>query len=90
MSVLIRIPSALRKFTKGLDVVTVEAATVGEAMEALESRHPGVRQHVLDRTSVRRFVNLYVRGEDIRFLQGLDTALETGDVIAIVAAISGG
>jgi sulfur-carrier protein len=90
MKTIIRIPAALRRFTRGLDEVEVEASTVAEAIEALERDCPGVRDRILHGDSVRKFVNLYVRDEDIRFLNGLRTVVQHGDVIAIVSAIAGG
>ncbi|HEX9619960.1 MAG TPA: MoaD/ThiS family protein, partial [Polyangiaceae bacterium] len=64
--------------------------TVKEVIEQLESNHPGMRDRLLDEKGVRRFVNIYVGDEDIRFLDGLDTALKAGDEISIVPAIAGG
>lgn len=87
----VRIPTPLRKLTNGQDVVTVPAATVGELVQALESAYPGIRDRLLDdKGLVRRFVNIFVADEDIRFLKQLDTPLADGADVSIVPAIAGG
>ncbi len=86
----VRIPTPLRTLTGGEAAVTVEGATVGQLIENLEKAHPGMRDRLLDDKGVRRFVNVYVGDEDIRFLDGLDTAIEDGTEISIVPAIAGG
>lgn len=87
----VRIPTPLRKLTNGQDVVTVPAATVGELVQALESAYPGIRDRLLDdKGLVRRFVNIFVGDEDIRFLKQLDTPLADGADVSIVPAIAGG
>lgn len=87
----VRIPTPLRKLTNGQDVVTVPAATVGELVQALESAYPGMRDRLLDdKGLVRRFVNIFVGDEDIRFLKQLDTPLADGADVSIVPAIAGG
>lgn len=90
MSTTIRIPTPLRSLTGGNDEVTAEGVNVGEAIDDLERRHPGIRERLLDERGVRRFVNIYLGEEDIRFLQGLKTELKNGDVLSIVPAIAGG
>lgn len=90
MNTIIRIPTPLRTLTSGADEVTVAGATVAEALDDLERKHPGIRERLLDDKGVRRFVNVYVGEEDIRFLEGLRTALKAGDEISIVPAIAGG
>ncbi|HEX2881326.1 MAG TPA: MoaD/ThiS family protein [Polyangiaceae bacterium] len=90
MSVTIRIPTPLRTLTGGEDSVSVPGATVRAVIEAMEAKHPGIRERLLDEKGVRRHVNLYLGDEDIRFLDGLDTALKAGDEISIVPAIAGG
>lgn len=91
MGVVVRIPSPLRRLTQGLDKVDVEASTVAEVVERLEARFPGFRERLLDENGeVRYFVNIYVNGEDVRFLQGLDTATKPGDEVSIVPAVAGG
>ena len=86
----VRIPTPLRTLTGGADEVKAHGATVALVIEDLERRHPGVRDRLLDEKGVRRFVNLYVGDEDIRFLEGLQTALTGGEQISIVPAIAGG
>jgi molybdopterin converting factor small subunit len=89
-STTVRIPTPLRTLTGGQDEVKTAGATVGEVIENLEKSYPGIRDRLLDEKGVRRFVNIYVGDEDIRFLDGLKTAVKSGDLIAIVPAIAGG
>jgi len=86
----VRIPTPLRTLTGGSDEVRAAGATVGELIEDLERRYPGLRDRLLDDKGVRRFVNIYVGDEDIRFLDGLKTPLKGGEQVAIVPAIAGG
>ena len=91
MSVRIRIPTPLRKFTGGAEEVSVSGATVGTAVEDLEKKHPGIKERLCDDSGrVRRFVDVYVNGDDIRFLSSLDTPVKDGDEVSIVPAIAGG
>lgn len=90
MSVTVRIPDSLRALTAGAAEVSAEASSVAELFERLEARHPGFRSRVLDDRGVRRFVNVYVNEEDVRFSQGLATPLRAGDVVSVVPAIAGG
>ena len=91
MSVRIRIPTPLRRFTGGAEEVNVSGTTVGAAVEDLEQKHPGIKERLCDESGrVRRFVNLYVNGDDIRFLSNLETAVKDGDELSIVPAIAGG
>ena len=91
MSVLVRIPTPLRRMTGGKDKVEVESSTLGEMVESLESEYPGFKERLVDENGeLRYFVNIYVNGEDVRFLQGLETATSTGDEISIVPAGAGG
>jgi molybdopterin converting factor small subunit len=90
MQVTVRIPTPLRTLTGGEEAVSVSGSTVKEVIEDLESKHPGMRERLLDAKGVRRFVNIYVGDEDIRFLDGLETKLESGTEISIVPAIAGG
>ncbi len=87
---IVRIPAPLRPLTGGKDEISAAGATVGEVIDDLERRHPGVRDRLLDEKGVRRFINIYVGEEDVRFLDGLKTALKSGDSISIVPAIAGG
>lgn len=90
MAVTVRIPTPLRTLTGGEEQVQMDGATVQQVIENLEKRHPGIRDRLLDEKGVRRFVNIYVGDEDIRFLDGLSTALKGGEEVSIVPAIAGG
>ena len=91
MPKLVRIPTPLRKLTNNDDVVEVNAATVGDAIAELEARYSGIKERLLDDAGeVRRFVNVYVNEEDIRFLENQKTPLKDGDEISIIPAIAGG
>ena len=90
METIVRIPTPLRTLTGGADEVTASGGTVREVLDDLETKHPGMRDRLLDEKGVRRFVNIYVGEEDIRFLDGLKTTLKAGDQISIVPAIAGG
>jgi MoaD family protein len=90
METLIRIPAALRTLTAGADEVKAAGATVGDVIEDLDKRHPGLKDRLLDEKGVRRFINIYVGEEDVRFTGGLATELKNGDQISIVPAIAGG
>ncbi|HMR76981.1 MAG TPA: MoaD/ThiS family protein [Polyangiaceae bacterium] len=90
MAVTVRIPTPLRTLTGGEESVQADGGTVRQVIEDMEAKHPGIRDRLLDDKGVRRFVNLYVGEEDIRFLDGLDTALSAGQEISIVPAIAGG
>ena len=91
MPINVRIPTPLRKLTHDEEIVQVTAATVGAAIAELQNRYPGIKERLTDDAgSVRRFVNVYVNEEDIRFLQNQDTSLKDGDEISIIPAIAGG
>ena len=91
MPVQVRIPTPLRKLTHDEEVVETSAETVGDAITDLESRYPGLQERLLDDGGqVRRFVNVYVNEEDIRFLQEKETPLKDGDEVSIIPAIAGG
>ena len=91
MPAQIRIPTPLRKLTNNEEVVEVNPGTIGQAIHELQGRFPGIKERLLDDTgAVRRFVNVYVNEEDIRFLQNQDTAIKDGDEISIIPAIAGG
>ncbi|MBC8097657.1 MAG: MoaD/ThiS family protein [Akkermansiaceae bacterium] len=87
----VRIPTPLRKLTNNEEVVEVQAATIGEAITELQNRFPGIQERLIDeKGEVRRFVNVYVNEEDIRFLKNRETPLKDGDEISIIPAIAGG
>ena len=86
-----RLPSQLRSLVGGVGEVPVEAATVREAIVAVDDAYPGIALRVLDdRGALRRFVNVFVADEDVRFLDGLETALEAGQTVSLVPAVAGG
>jgi len=87
----IRIPTPLRKLTNNEEVIEVSADTIGGAIAELQKRFPGIKERLVDETgAIRRFVNVYVNEEDIRFLQNQETALKEGDEVSIIPAIAGG
>ena len=87
----VRIPTPLRKLTNNEEVVEITATTVSDAIGELQTRFPGIKERLVDETgAVRRFVNVYVNEEDIRFLQNQQTALKDGDEVSIIPAIAGG
>jgi len=91
MAVRVRVPTPLRKYTQGADEVSAAGSNVKSLVDDLEKNYPGIKERICDETGkVRRFVNVYVNGDDIRFLQNLDTAVKEGDNISIVPAIAGG
>ncbi|MDQ6989244.1 MAG: ubiquitin-like small modifier protein 1 [Mariprofundaceae bacterium] len=91
MTVKVRIPTPLRKLTAGADEVAVESATIGAMIDDLEAAHAGLKERLCDdKGEIRRFVNVYLNDEDVRFLDGAKTALKDGDEVSIVPAIAGG
>ena len=91
MPVTIRIPTTLRPMAGGSSTVQVDGATVGEVLGNLDAAHPGFRDRLLDdEGSLRRFVNVFVADDDVRFLQGLDTPVPEGETVAILPAVAGG
>lgn len=91
MAVKVRIPTPLQKLTNNQGEVRCEGATINDVLVELERQHPGIRERLCDAEGkLRRFVNIYVNEEDIRFMQGQDTALKEGDDISIIPAIAGG
>ena len=91
MSVNVKIPTQLRAVTGGEAETSVDdAATVGEVLDGLYERFDGLRERIAEDGDLRRFVNVYVEGEDIRFLDGLETPVEDGDEVTILPAVAGG
>jgi molybdopterin synthase sulfur carrier subunit len=91
MAVNVLIPTPLRKFTNNQETVTVAEGTVATLVEALEQQFPGIKKSLTDDSGeLRRFVNIYVNEEDIRFLEGKETPIKEGDAVSIVPAIAGG
>ena len=91
MPVVVRIPTPLRRVTNGVGEVQARGASVSELIEDLERQFPGLRERLVeDSGELRRFINIYVNQEDVRFLSGRETALKDGDEVSIVPAIAGG
>ena len=91
MAVLVQIPLALQKFTKQQSIVQIEGVTVQEVLDDLERHCPGIRAQLCDsQGAIRKFINLYLNNEDIRFLEGAKTAIQDGDELAIIPAVAGG
>ncbi len=91
MSVTVRIPAPLRRLTDGQDKVSAEGGTVAEVVSHLDGQYPGMRERLCDESGqLRTFVNLYVNGEDVRFMDGLGTATGPGDELSVVPAVAGG
>jgi molybdopterin synthase sulfur carrier subunit len=91
MAIQVRVPTPLRKYTNGAESVAANGATIGALVDDLDRHHPGIKERICDEEGrVRRFVNIYVNGEDIRFLHNLESTLNDGDEVSIVPAIAGG
>lgn len=91
MSVTVRIPTPLRKLTANQSVIEIDGETVETLIGNMEASYPGIKDRICDESGkVRRFINIYINEEDIRFLDGTDTAVKAGDRISIVPAIAGG
>jgi len=91
MAVTVRVPTQLRQLTQGDGEVTVEAATVGDALRGLDVAYPGFGERIFDENgALRRFVNVFLADEDVRFLEGIDTPVAEGQVLSIVPAVAGG
>jgi sulfur-carrier protein len=90
MAITVKIPSQLRGVTDGEGEVEVDGGTVGEALDAVFDQHEDLRARITEDGTLRRFVNVYVSGEDIRFQDGLETALSDGDEVTILPAVAGG
>ena len=91
MAVTVRIPTTLRPLSGGVSTVQVEGATLSEVIKNLEAAHPGLQDRLLDETgALRKFVNLFVADDDVRYLDGLNTATPAGATISIIPAVAGG
>ena len=94
MAIEVRIPTILRPYTDGAKAVTAEGGSLGALIDDLESSHPGIKERLVDVTDdsadLRRFVNVYVNDEDVRFMGGLDTELSDGDQVVVLPAVAGG
>ena len=90
MAIEVRIPTILRSYTGGEKAVSGKGATLKELIADLDSRHPGLMDRLVDENGLRRFVNVYLNDEDVRFLGGLDTPLSDGDTVTVLPAVAGG
>jgi sulfur-carrier protein len=91
MSVSVRVPTILRTYTKGESEVTAEGSTLSDVLESLDSAYPGIKGRVVDEQGkLRRFVNVYVGNEDVRFAEGLDTKTPDGTQVSVIPAVAGG
>lgn len=90
MAIEVRIPTILRPYTGGEKAVPADGATLADVLDDLESRHPGLRERLVDETGLRRFVNVYLDDEDVRFLGGLGAEVSDGAVVTILPAVAGG
>ena len=87
----VRIPTQLRTLTAGQGEVTVDGSTVGEVLKALDAAHPGIAERLFDDAgALRRFVNVFVADDDVRFREGLETPVAEGDTVSIIPAVAGG
>ena len=91
MSVSVRVPTILRPYTQGVSEVSVEGSTLSEVLESLDTSYPGIKGRVLDDSGeLRRFVNVYVDDDDVRFADGLQTTIKDGGQVSIIPAVAGG
>ena len=90
MAIEVRIPTILRTYTDGQKAVEGSGATLDELFADLETRHAGIRERIVDGEQLRRFVNVYLNDEDVRFLEGISTKLSDGDNVTILPAVAGG
>jgi len=90
MAIEVRIPTILRTYTNGEKAVLGEGATLSEVIDHLESNHPGLKARLIEGDGLRRFVNVYVNDEDVRFTGGLETSVSDGDEVVVLPAVAGG
>jgi sulfur-carrier protein len=90
MAVEVRIPTILRTYTGGAKAVDGRGATLDEVLNSVESGNPGIRGRLVEDGGLRRFINVYVNDEDVRFLSGLETEVDDGDVVVVLPAVAGG
>ena len=90
MTIEVRIPTILRTYTGGAKAVDASGASLSALIDDLEANHPGLKDRLIENGDLRRFVNVYVNDEDVRFLGALDAKLADGDVVAILPAVAGG
>ena len=90
MAIEVRIPTILRTYTDGAKSVEATGATLSGLIDDLEGNHPGIKERLLDGAELRRFVNIYVNDEDVRFIGGLEAPLSDGDQVVVLPAVAGG
>ena len=90
MAIEVRIPTILRSYTGGAKAVEGSGATLDELLDNLDAAHKGLRERLVDGEKLRRFVNVYLNDEDVRFLSGLDTPVKDGDTVTVLPAVAGG
>ncbi|MGH3356077.1 MAG: MoaD/ThiS family protein [Nocardioidaceae bacterium] len=90
MAVEVRVPTILRTYTDGEKAVPAEGSSLGDVINHLESNHPGIRERLVEGDDLRRFINVYVNDEDVRFTGGLGTSVTDGDAVVILPAVAGG
>jgi molybdopterin synthase sulfur carrier subunit len=90
MAVEVRIPTILRTYTGGEKAVSADGSTLAEIVESLEANHPGIKERLVENGDLRRFVNVYVNDEDVRFTGGLETKVDDGDQVVVLPAVAGG
>jgi molybdopterin converting factor small subunit len=90
MAIEVRIPTILRTYTDGARAVDASGDTLRAVIGDLEANHPGIQERIVDDAGLRRFVNVYLNDEDVRFLDGIDTKVSDGDVVTVLPAVAGG
>ena len=90
MAIEVRIPTILRTYTRGEKAVSGEGSTLAELVNSLDDSHPGLKERLLEGDDLRRFVNVYVNDEDVRFTGSLETPVKDGDVVVVLPAVAGG
>ena len=90
MAIEVRIPTILRTYTEGARSVEASGDTLRSLLASLDATYPGIQERIVDDAGLRRFVNVYLNDEDVRFLDGIDTALSDGDVVTVLPAVAGG
>ena len=90
MTIEVRIPTILRTYTAGEKAVSAKGASLAALIDDLEANHPGIKERLIDDGDLRRFVNVYVNDEDVRFIGGLEAELSDGDEVVVLPAVAGG
>ena len=90
MAIEVRVPTILRTYTGGEKAVTAQGGTLAQLIDDVDASNPGVKERLVDESGIRRFINVYVNDEDVRFTGGLDTAIADGDTVVILPAVAGG